>query len=138
MSLLSNLLAFSSLVTVSSFRILQVKNNKDRRLPTADSFLKMTQSKLLSQSKELYQKVYPKWDYSPTLAPRKLTQNIVPFIEFFIVLAWKLENSISLFLLRWKLWRKIILAFTKIKALWIHRNWKLELPKSNKHFQFDI
>lgn len=87
MSLLSNLLAFSSLVTVISFRILLVKNNKDRRQQTADSFLKMTQSKLLSQSKELHRKVYPKWDCSPILAQRKLTQNIAPFIEFFIVLA---------------------------------------------------
>lgn len=87
MSLLSNLLAFSSLVTVISFRILLPKNNKDRRLPTADSFLKMTQSKFLSQSKESHQKVYPKWDCCPIRAPRKSTQNIVPFIELSIVLA---------------------------------------------------
>lgn len=87
MSLLSNLLAFSSLVTAFSFRILLAKNNKDQLLQTADSFLRMSQPKLLSQSKELYQKVYPKWDCSPILAPPKLTQNIAVFIEFFIALA---------------------------------------------------
>lgn len=83
MSLLSNLLAFSSLVFLMLFRTLRVRNNKDLPRPTADFSLRvMRRKKLLNPNIEWPQKVCPRWDCYRILTSLKWTLNTGVFIAW--------------------------------------------------------
>jgi len=99
MSLLSNLLAFSSLVLLFIFRTISQKSNSDQlQLAIAFYLSLMITTKLLNLSRELYQKVYLKWDCYLTQVNQRSILNIDVFIELSIILVWRFVNNIMAFL----------------------------------------
>ena len=107
MSLLANLLAFSSIVNLNLFRIPHRKEKKDP-IPPAPNFLEMIPIPIRNSRIRPGQlpKVWLRWTCSRVAVEPRLTQSIDAFTELVIAWAWRWESITILSSLPWKRWKR--------------------------------